>query len=325
MTNSTIQIGYLFCTAFLFLVMFVSGAAKFIQEDSQIFNNASLPIYIKYLNDIFYSKCFAIVEVAISIAFLRNSTSWMMTLGALFCLVLLILGLWIEKNQLSCNCFGSLSPNTRHGQLSLRLSIALAAAYLIVVSTTVDRPISSEMELQKNVQLFVFTLAGLFTFSLLGDGLKNSINKAKKSSERKENSTPIMLEFSKNTFLGYQLDVATNLENVAKPDQPLLVIFLSSNCQHCRELIPDLQGYIKGFGTNLPIVVVTSQVENAFNELTSMCTILNDDKKSLYKLIKAEVSPFGLLLHGTELRQMAPVAYGSDRIRLLFSMALNIR
>lgn len=325
--NSAIYIIYIFCSAFLFLVMFLSGSSKFIQGRPTISRAAPLQGYFSYVNFFAYSKYFAVSEIAIAIIFLRISDPWIKFFGASICFVLLIFGMIIEKKQkqVSCNCFGSLSPTTSFGRLALRLSIAFSTVYLAIISAISINPVSGGIELQNNIQLFSITLAFLYALSLSGNGFSHIQNRTNSAADKPKSEAPAMRQFDRETFLGNQAGVVKTLEELAVPDQPLLIIFLSSNCQHCLELIPDLKGFVKGFSANLPIVLVTNEVGNEFDDIAHLCAVLSDKDRNLYRQIEAEVSPFGLLIHGTELKQMAPIAYGSDRIRLLFSMALNIR
>ncbi|MBC3910899.1 MauE/DoxX family redox-associated membrane protein [Undibacterium umbellatum] len=320
MFNSTLSTIYIFCSAFLSLVMYVSGAAKFVQNAS-----TANEVESKFM-EFFYSKYFAAIEIAVAISFLQIAVTWTKIGAALVCIVVLIAGFFIEiKNKKKlCDCFGSLSPTTSSGRIGLRISILFAALYLII-GTTFLHSFDVAIELQHSTHLFVATLALLFTFNLLGKNLQ-SLKIISEPQKRLVDSKPQkMHQFDKETFLGFHLETSQILAGVAKADMPILIISLSKNCQHCTDLIPDLKQFIQGFGMNLPIVLITDEIEIQLNEISHQCTVLVDQDKTFFKKIGAEASPFGLLLHGTTLSQMAPIAYGADRIRMLFAITLNVR
>ncbi len=136
------------------------------------------------------------------------------------------------------------------------------------------------------------------------------------------NGKPQGLVFEPSTIIGMVDGRALQLHEVAIPGKPLLLIYLSVGCKHCEILIPDINGFVRGFAQEFPIIVISNSSAIGLRE---PATVVIDIEERFFNQIGAVAKPFGLVLNGTSLKVASPVAYGPNKIRALFLLVLNAR
>lgn len=302
--------------------LFLSGATKMLQvnKNLELENGNGLSIRRK-IYQIAHSRLFPFVEIFMAVCVLHVQS---IILG-LICVGLALIvvgGIILERifKTTTCKCFGSLTPKSARGLLVLRVLMLIAIAVVLAFSNYL-----SINEYAPPLVLFyvMLSLVALYLLRIVLDTIspanpRQDLNQKPATSEGK----PQTLELERNTFLGTLDGREIHLQDIAISGKLLLLLYLSADCKHCEALLPDIGGFIRGFASEFPIVVLSDSGTIA---LSQPAVIAIDSEKQFFNKIQAQGSPFGLVVHGTTLKVVSPIAYGPNKVRALFSMVLNSR
>jgi hypothetical protein len=260
---------------------------------------------------------FSLINIIFGIILLASSSSTLLIIICLCVAVIVISGFYVEyKNpQEKCACFGP-AVNSRGISLTLRL-LTVASAFLFIITTILGQANDIHQYWWANglagFCFIIFTCLFLKKKKPTSDSSLSSSKPLNQSGKFWDPTQIIGLDSKRQLF---------SMSNLKEYPSLVLVIVVSTQCTHCKELLPDVAVLSQSFFDRLGVVVVFQEEPSYFDCGKSL--VLYDPDRSLHSNVDAEGTPFALLLRSTDLKQIAPTSYGSDKIRILFALALNV-
>jgi thiol-disulfide isomerase/thioredoxin len=249
--------------------------------------------------------------------FLILDNYYVLSAAAALVLGIVVLGMYVDTMQpnVKCDCFGTTTGLSKKAKFTIRF-LSIAAIFYIIVGPILKKGLSGRGLEGINLCAIVLVMAYLYT-SINGEKKSDSI-KSRKSSTDKE-----LKSWQSNQFLGFDINNKKVFISDFAGRRPLIfIIAVTNNCPHCLMLLRDVETLSQIFRDRVTVVLLfQGQREDISFHVSS---VLFDPGKTLYSNLSAEGSPFALLLDSITLNQVVPVAYGADKVRILFSLALNL-
>ncbi|UTH73286.1 hypothetical protein [Chromobacterium sp. IIBBL 290-4] len=261
------------------------------------------------------SRYFGWLQLAIAASMATAQLGWLQAIAATFALLVALLGTFAGKH---CNCLGRFTPASRIAAHALRAWLAICATLILYLNW------KAEPQLQPTsswpVMLFFYLLATIAAIASLAPAQQQTPEPA--ASNRPTDS------LSPGLVLGRYQNTHVRLEEAAIPDKPLMLVFLASDCPHCKRALAYIAKFIHGFGIDFPIVLISNGTkempESIANASLPGIYSLEDEKMTVYRHLKAAGTPSAILLHGSTLNLLSPVSHGIGKIRILLSLAANL-
>ncbi|MEX5745682.1 hypothetical protein [Massilia sp. X63] len=304
----------LICTislSYLAIILFLSGLRNLELPTGKIIFNSDLLVKLAK------NPSFSLVNVTFGVILLASSNNTLLVSISVFTGTIVIAGLYIEyKNpQQACNCFGS-AVNGKTVNLILKL-FSIASALIITAA------IANEKVSDTRQYWWINVFAALCAIVFFYRHVKSKTQSIDSPQNIHDSLSKVGSVWPPAQLIGLDSNNQQFLLSDLKQYSPLaLVIVVSTQCSHCKQLLPDITRFSQCFGERLTTVVVFEEEPNVSDLGKSL--VLHDPNKNLILNVNAEGTPFALLFQSKNMKQIAPIAYGSEKIRILFALALNV-
>jgi thiol-disulfide isomerase/thioredoxin len=304
---------YWFALACLFTGLLFAGLSKLVYP-KKVEVKAGTKVHA--LQQAMQSQNFAIVQIYTAFALWAVENSLVRLALASMVLALVIGGIAVRKllGQSSCDCYGELTPKSPT-VLWIVDSIFVLCALLVAQGT------HSFQAPNAAVQLMIMLISCLLLICLFAQAARAA--KAKASSQK---AAAAPKQLSGQTELGWNpAGQLVTLSQIAEPNKPFFVVGVSSRCEKCKKLVPDIAKLANAFGKEFPIAVICNDDSYLIANLGSAAHFFIDQDRRFASNFEIETAPFGVLINGSNLSVMAPPSHGQNAIRTLFSVLLNAR
>lgn len=233
---------------------------------------------------------------------------------AIFTVTITAIGISFDRDG-TCGCFGTKKNLSKQSTRLVRALSLLSGAFVISYATFRQQTPDIAFDWPRLVAATV-----LFTYCFFELRRTHSV---KPRPSLKEHLDQKYNRWQPDQFIGFDArGNSVHLRDIISTRKALFLLNLSENCEHCLALLPDIKNLAKGFSHSVTIVVIKQ--ERTLSEAHAPYLTLFDPDRNIYSAIKAQGSPFALLLDSTTLKQLSPAAFGSDKVRILFALALNL-
>lgn len=321
---------------FLFCTFLLSGAYKIIRQPEGI-DTSNSNLLNKWLMRFAKSLPYAIIEILGAILLITTETipTKVIVVGTM--IVVALYGLYLEfALKTRCDCFEFAGVEEHHSSNILKSITLFCAIFMLIALLN-----NSSVPLNKTVLSLAFIISIAFSFrfinlrteakstqnlteaSTAGSQVSThsaSTNTSKTNPSSQNNSAQTLTTLEETTYLGQAKDETLTMANVIKSDKPLLLVNVSSDCKHCAALVPDLLNFADAFQDKLTVAIVSNKAIPP----SKSAIVIHDENKTLFKNINAQGMPFGLIFNKNSYSSLAPLMYGPAKIRMLFSLILNI-
>lgn len=296
--------------SYLATLIALSGFRSYIMATVKPSDWNSAPLLLK----ISKNRSFCLLSVSVAVAMLLFDDIYISLVCTSFASTVIAIGMFLD-NSGKCECFGGSNALSKRKILFIRIIALLAAGFIFLffLKRDVTSVGLSWLRLSVGSALLLYFIA-----VLMGrQPTKSSILASKGI------ATPGLKTWKPKQFVGFDTgNAAVHLCELISHQKIIFLILVSENCSHCAALLPDIEKMAQVFRHSVEIVVIHQDPQKSIVDKSYRS--LYDPAKNIYSAVKAEGSPCALLLNSTTLMQIAPVAYGSDKVRILFAVTLNL-
>lgn len=261
-----------------------------------------------------HSRNFSLLCLVAAALLLISFNRYVSAICALFTLTVTVIGISFDHDG-QCGCFGTKRKLSKQVTLLVR-SLSLLASGLVISYILLDKDTSN----MRFAWLRFAAATALFTYCIFQLRWGKSLQSAASLKEARDKD---YIMWKPGQFVGFDSGgTPVHLVDLISSDKPLFLINLSENCPHCLALVPDMKNLAQVFADSITVVVI--QQGRTLSEETTPYLSLVDPHRNIYTAVKAQGSPSAILLDSTTLKQVSPTAFGSDKVRILFALALNL-
>lgn len=301
--NAPMNIGYIAATALLSVMFFVAAAAKWIQPKITRSSNPLLGIT--------EHPAFAWVQVALATIVLLPAPILMHALAASFMGGVVVVGqIWrLRHPDEECECFGSLTPNSKPRMAGLGLVIIAACS--VVIWRACNAPFE-RATFHWSVLIAVAVIVLLIERKMRFDVL-TGVGFASRMVDLSElKGLPPDLE------LGVAKGVPFTASNAVAGDRPSIILAASSHCGACVNIYIALLTAASRFAAHVNLVVI-SHDDTLFKGETPDMTQLVSTSNTLSRFLGLKGKPYALYLR-PDLTLYAPVCQGEPSVAQLLTV-----
>lgn len=301
---------YQTATHFLALVFVVSALAKLLQPADDAEGSQS------WINRFTHSRFFPWLEILPAVVLVAPLPAWLHASVALVIAAVVIAGSVIRMlhPQRSCECFGSVTPDSLWWFVAVNVSVCMAACLLCVIAVAQPAYVSSFDGWYLGSMLALAFLVGR---KLRYDRLTGVGYAGRWVGMDSPSSVPHDL------VLGQDLGRDIAFGELASIGKPILVVNVSTHCRLCVEVWTDLIGVAKDLSRELTIVTV-AEGDRFYRDSPSPGIVrLVDSRSRLGRFLGVKARPFALFLD-EELELQLPPTTGVDNVKKFFPILLGL-
>lgn len=291
-------------------IMSVSGFHALVGPQVSTLSNDL--ILVKIAKTRFFS-CFSF---ALGNSFLFLQGERFLGVAASLALAIVLAGLYVDfaRAEGACNCLGPVGLSDT-SIFTMRL-FAVGAAGTVIWSVVDEKVAARQWDLPN-----LYVAAVLFLYFLVN--FRKRSQSIDVGLDRNDKKGKDVITWESTQFVGLDRDKhGISLGELVEAHPLMFIVAVTNNCPHCSSLLPDIGLLSHAFRERITVVIVF-RGELELTECGSSM-VLFDPQRTLYSKLDAIGSPFALLLDTNNFRQIAPAAFGADKVRVLFALALNL-